>query len=291
MRHHCAGEYRRLARQQLRLPIAVLLSVASACVAPRSQLGTISPADLQAEQLKQQQLVIRSDLRDQQRLEDVGYPLLKAALPMCGPGATDTRAGLRYANIHTFSKQYQPAARAMGFTDTLTVVSVTRGSAADRGGVKVGDHLVGVGLAEIDPGRNAIKHASDAFERARNLDTGLPLTLRHGVSPLLPQAGVPETLSIVSAVAPISITLPTDTLCNYTLTAVKNDMLNAWADGRNVFVTSAMLRFAATDDELATVLAHEISHNAMKHMDAKSKNAGIGAIFGAILDVAAATQG
>src|SRR5215510_8254853 len=110
MRHHCAGEYCLTAKQQLRLAIAMLLmSVLSACVTPRTKLGAISPADLQAEQLKQEQLVIRSDLRDQQRLEDVGYPLLKAALPMCGPGATDTPAGLRYANIHTFSKQYQPA--------------------------------------------------------------------------------------------------------------------------------------------------------------------------------------
>src|SRR5262245_35407594 len=94
MRHHCAGEYRRTANPRSRLLIAVLaLGAVASCVAPASQLGTISPADLKAEQLKQEQLVIRSDLRDQQRLEDVGYPLLKAALPMCGPGATDTRAG------------------------------------------------------------------------------------------------------------------------------------------------------------------------------------------------------
>lgn len=269
-----------------------LIAFTANCVAPSTQLGRISPSDLQAEELKQQQLVIRSDIRDQQRLENVGYPLLEAAVPLCGPGATTTRAGVRYANIHTFSKQYQPAARALGFTDTLTVVGVTRGSAADRGGVKLGDRILGVGVTELAPGRSAVQQAGDAIDRARNLDAGLPLVLRHGPSAL---TATPVGAEVIANSAPetarMSVTLPADTLCNYTLTAVKSDMLNAWADGRAVFVTSAMLRFAADDDELATVVAHEISHNAMKHMDARSKNAGIGAIFGAILDVAAASQG
>src|SRR5262249_4813644 len=62
-------------------------------------------------------------------------------------------------------------------------------------------------------------------------------------------------------------------------------------DGQNVFVTSAMLRFTVNDDELAVVLGHEIAHNAMGHADAQRRNAGIGALFGAALDVFAATQG
>jgi hypothetical protein len=273
-------------RQRLLLALAAL--ACSACVAPSTQLNAISPADLEAEQLKQQQLVIRGDLRDQQRIEDVGYPLLKAALPMCGPGAKTTRSGLRFANVHTFSKQYQPAARAMGFTDTLTVVGVARGSAADRGGIAIGDRLVGLGTIEFVPGRNATQQATDAFERAHNRDADLALTVRRGSLAL---AGAAPVSEVSADPASLSITLPADTLCNYTLTALKDDALNAFADGRGVFVTSSMLRFAATDDELATVLAHEIAHNAMKHMDAESKNAGIGALFGAIIDIAAASQG
>jgi predicted Zn-dependent protease len=52
-----------------------------------------------------------------------------------------------------------------------------------------------------------------------------------------------------------------------------------------------MMRFAGSDDELAVVVSHELAHNAMRHMDAKKKNATLGAILGATLDVAAASQG
>jgi predicted Zn-dependent protease len=37
-----------------------------------------------------------------------------------------------------------------------------------------------------------------------------------------------------------------------------------------------MLRFTGKDDELAVVVAHEIAHNAMGHIDAKKKNATLG---------------
>ena len=52
-----------------------------------------------------------------------------------------------------------------------------------------------------------------------------------------------------------------------------------------------MLRFVADDDELAAVLAHEIAHNAMRHIQAQQKNSALGGLFGAIIDIAAATQG
>ena len=281
-----------MAKQQWRVLLAVvLLGIGSSCATPATQVGTVSPADPHAEQLKRDQLIIQSDLRDQQRLEDIGFPLLKAARPMCGGAATDTRVGFSYANVHTFSRQYRPAARAMGFTDSLTVVSVTRGSAAESVGVKVGDRIMRVAATGITPGRKAIKQAAEALERARNREADLVLILRHGAPPSVSPAGVPETLPVVSAAVPVSITLPLDTLCNYTLTVVKHDMPNAWIDGQHVFVTSAMLRFASTDDELATLLAHQISHNAMRHMEARAKNHSLGALFGAVLDVTAQRYG
>ena len=72
---------------------------------------------------------------------------------------------------------------------------------------------------------------------------------------------------------------------------VKDDQLNAFADGKNVYVTSTMLRFATSDDELATVVGYEIAHNAMHHLDARKTNAVLGGIFGALIDIAAARNG
>lgn len=49
--------------------------------------------------------------------------------------------------------------------------------------------------------------------------------------------------------------------------------------------------FFKTDEEIALVFSHELAHNAMKHIDAKKKNAIVGGIFGFVLDVAAAAAG
>lgn len=67
--------------------------------------------------------------------------------------------------------------------------------------------------------------------------------------------------------------------------------INAEADGTNIIIPTGMVRFVANDDELAYVMAHELAHNLMRHTDAKITNASVGAIFGAVLDAAVASQG
>lgn len=67
--------------------------------------------------------------------------------------------------------------------------------------------------------------------------------------------------------------------------------INAYADGENVVITPAMMRFVRSDEELALVLAHEYAHNAMGHVSSKQVNAIAGALLGAAVDALAASQG
>lgn len=71
----------------------------------------------------------------------------------------------------------------------------------------------------------------------------------------------------------------------------ESDTLNAYADGKNVYITPAMARFTENDSELAFVLAHEYSHNIMGHVAAQQKNTVMGGLAGLLLDAAVATQG
>lgn len=274
------------------LPMLALV----ACPAPVTQQGSVTASELRQEEFRQQQLVVRSQLADQQRVNDVGYPLLRSALALCGLEARTTQTGLRFANVWSFSKEYQPAARAMGFSDTLVVAVVAKGSAAERSGLAVGDRLVGVSDELAPLGPDAVTRFGQQLDRMRNLDDSFHFTVRHGsIEPVLSSAPAPDSVTPAAGAAAsvprdVAIAVKPDSACKYDLYALKTDMLNAWADGENVYVTSAMLRFA-NDDELAVVLSHEISHNAMGHIQAKKKSARIGGFFGAIIDVAAATQG
>ena len=45
------------------------------------------------------------------------------------------------------------------------------------------------------------------------------------------------------------------------------DVVNAWTDGKTVWVTRGMMRFLKSDDELASVMAHEMAHALRGHMN------------------------
>ena len=164
------------------MPTAALSALAigaclTACAIPMTQLGTVSLDDVRAEQLKQQQLAIQWDLRQQQRVEDVGHALLAAATPFCNGGVAP-RTGIRFANVYSFSREYQPAARALGFSDTLVVVGVARGSAAERAGFTAGDRVVAMDGGSPPSGPNAIQVLTRALD-VRRLPA-MSLTLQHG---------------------------------------------------------------------------------------------------------------
>ena len=277
-------------RLEAALVAAAFAASLGACARPTTQLGTPAPQPVHSEQLRQQQLVIESDLRQQQRVEDVGHALLMAASPFCA-GARAPRAGVRFANVQSFSGEYQEAARSLGFTDTLVIVGVTQGSTAARSGFSLGDRLVTVNGGPPPRGPNA------ASLLARELvprPTDTPrVTLEQGPIRFLADDGARDD-PVASAAAGVggrlSVAVPADTVCGLNLLATRRDDLSAWADGANVTITSAMLRFAADDDELAAVLAHEIAHNALRHVHVHEPSGGVGVPSGAIVDIMFATQ-
>lgn len=71
----------------------------------------------------------------------------------------------------------------------------------------------------------------------------------------------------------------------------KSKVLNAYADGHKIVVTSEMIEFAKSDDELAAIIGHEYAHNLMGHMGAQTGNMLVGKLLGAAVDVLASSQG
>jgi Zn-dependent protease with chaperone function len=74
--------------------------------------------------------------------------------------------------------------------------------------------------------------------------------------------------------------------CNYPWRIVNKRGVNAFADGKGIYIYPQLLDVAATDDELALVIAHELGHNVMKHVQKKTGNAVLGALLGAAISAA-----
>jgi len=227
----------------------------------------VSSLDVAAEVVKQQQLFIQSSFEQQNRLNAVAGPLLRAAVPLCN--AVTTRMGVHAMNRAAFTPEYREAARTLGFGDTLEIVDIQPGSPAEQAGLSAHDRILAVSGVALPLGEGAGEAFRDRLDR---LAPRVSLTVLRD--------------SIVRSVA-----VARDTVCDYDVTVARNDVVNAAADGKTVYVNSGLLRFISDDDELAAVIGHEIAHNAMHHMDAKKTNAFMGALVGMIFDVYAAKHG
>lgn len=69
--------------------------------------------------------------------------------------------------------------------------------------------------------------------------------------------------------------------CRFPVVLVKDQEINAYADGKKVYIPVGMIRFVENDDELALVVGHELSHNILAHSNKKLGNA----ILGTLVDV------
>src|SRR5262249_54146069 len=148
-----------------------------------------------------------------------------------------------------FGDSYQAL---FGIAEKPTVLFVLPESPADVAGMKPRDVVQSVnGVSTADT--NAISGLTDTLP---------PHT--------------PITFVVTRDSQPLSITVTPDKACHYRVRLDPQQIINAFADGRQILVARGMMSFARDDNELALVLAHEMAHNLMKHIDAKKQNAGVG---------------
>lgn len=130
----------------------------------------------------------------------------------------------------------------------------------------------------------------EAFVRQAKLD-GLVRKQPRNTKPI-----AKRLKAVASRIAPASSGLCRDlkfddpSSCAYAITPERSNTLNAYADGEEIYITNAMVRFTKDDDELAMIIAHESAHNLMSHIDSTRGNIIIGAILGAVADAALASQ-
>ena len=71
--------------------------------------------------------------------------------------------------------------------------------------------------------------------------------------------------SRLAALEGVITDLPSQPICNFPLRLIYTPTINAYANGRKIFVTSGMMDFT-NDDELALIIGHELGHNTQGHI-------------------------
>ena len=260
---------------------AFALALVQGC-ATSTNVAQGSGAQTEFEQRQQARFVVKTRHDRQRRLEDLSFPILRDNVELCP--RTRRKGGYNLTSRHHFSDAHPVYADAWrdiyGLRDDrVYVVGVTSGSPAEKAGLVVGDAIVEI---EGEPVREA------KSKRAANREL-------KRVSKLLDEGyedGVLEmTVLQKGTLIPKDVRIEPVEVCDYPVNMVDSNDINAYADGNAIYITTGMVRFAETDLDLQSVVAHELAHNTEKHIDKTLGNQMLGGFIGAILDGVAASQG
>lgn len=236
-----------------------LLAASVACSAPLAAASSSSIPDARA---------LRALAAQDLRIASIGHKLARANLHLCG---TQTmRTGLILHDLTQYDAAIRPVvAKTFSLGAGIGISGVVAGSTGARAGLQPDDEIVavnGVGVEEI--GKRQDRHGSYVRVEA--------------VSKLLKTAlgSAPVRLSVRHAGSTREVVLRGEPGCASEFSLTPSGSVNAWSDGNYVVVTTAIADFAKTDDELAFVVAHEMSHNILEHgSDADEERSGFLAMF------------
>lgn len=160
-------------------------------------------------------------------------------------------------------------------TDALFIAALDPNGAAARAGLRIGDSIAAINSMVPPPEANA-PHSRMAW---------LDSLLRN----------LPEDIALTITVTrlPVPVQLAPAPGCASEFRVEADDAVKAQADGKTVFIPGGMVRFAASDEELATVIAHELAHNILMHrqrLDTAKISRGLGQQFGRSARLTRATE-
>lgn len=244
--------------------------IAASCASPATQGPAVTAEARRSEEQKQAQFVIERRAAEIRHIYDIAYAIEAANLESCARTAPQLAAA--FETSESYAKEFRSAARVvLGGAVRPRPVWIGKNGPAEKAGLLPTDTLVAVNGIAIPEGAKAMPTASAQIRKGLDA-SDLKLTVER------PGGTVDLVVPIVRA-------------CDYEVEVADSSVVNAYADGRRIIITRGIAKFAENDSELALVISHELAHNAMGHLQKQGQNRLVGALAGALLDVAAAYGG
>jgi hypothetical protein len=191
------------------------------------------------------------------RVGQVAFRIATRAAPLC-PAATSL-TGVLYHHLDEYEPADRPSMIAQfGLNRGLGVLSVVENSPAAAAGLVAGDVIVTLDDRPLKlnpalaPPRSTARRA--ALESA---ELQIEQALTRGAA----------RIGVLRQGRRIELSLGSRPGCPGRVRLARSQQTNAFANGRYVTLTTAVLAFAQSDDELATIIAHEMAHNILNHPD------------------------
>ena len=239
--------------------VTVVIGLAAALLtgcAPKTVRPEVSAAEAQIEAEVQREFAGELYRKRSLRVNEVYRRLLVANAEFCQ--VSESSIGVSMFNVHSLKPTWlewtqekalvaQEAIEFYGADEFVRIMEVIPGSPAASAGLELGDIVTQIGDVEIGVGKSARETLKKVGE-SNVLDKTIEISFVRNGEQYRVQV-VPELT------------------CQMPLALLRQDALNAFADGTNVYFTMGMLRFVENDDELALILSHEMAHNIRGHIE------------------------
>lgn len=190
--------------------------------------------------------VIDSIVLRQERIYRIAAPLIIKNAVLCKTQARPL-LGFTAKNQYSFPPELTLAAQqTLGLDERLQVMQILDGSGAMQAGLKRGDILQAIQDQRLPTGAQAEP------ETARLL----PPILKN-----LTEIKV----TVLRQSQQVTVNVPLTLACAFAIDVGNSQHINAYADGRRILLTRGLLDALSTDEDVAVIIAREISHNVLQH--------------------------
>lgn len=261
------------------LSLFCLLLLVCSCAQPTTRRPSINHYNLNSIRRSHVRSALEYEVSRDTRINSIFYQLKKNTGPeLCNKKlAPDTGIGYGKTSLRPrYSFFYSKAANTEHDDlkkvikqpeESIWVRYVVPGSAADKAGIKRKDRVVSIYNMNIPSGSRFEEQFIEIIEKHKKDD-------------------MPVDIQVDRNGQILNFNFEPDMVCAYNLYIdKKSQTINAYADGEDVYLTSEIIDYMDDDNDLAAVLAHELAHNTMGHIDDKKLNIFTATFFGSIWDV------
>ncbi|MFK7866807.1 MAG: M48 family metalloprotease [Alphaproteobacteria bacterium] len=247
-----------------RLAAVGLMSITlMGCVAPVSKQFSFDDRAIEQEAKKQRIMALENRLGMISKIQTLSYPILQANADLCEDRVTKT-LGLYFTSLHDFDKSLTAAGKEIGYSGRIQISEIIQGGPAHLAGLRVGDRILSINEKAIPPTKKARNIVTKTLRAAESHD--IKLAVKRGNERLFVQAEAVDS-------------------CDYPVFLGESSEINAFATGDSIVIQKGMISFAQQDLELRLVIAHELAHNMMGHIEASTINHLGGVLLDSVLIV------
>ncbi len=268
------------------MPLILLIIALIACAAPQTKRPTISSPELLDEMVYQIEPAFQYAKRLEARIDSIAEPILWNNSEMCGSNIR-YRYGFYYTDkVYVHKSEMSDVHKRLflryyklsHIPKLPIIIGIVPDSPADRGGLKVGDTIVKIDSTFI---QSYTKRVQREIHGTKRIDYTPKSNFIEALEGSITKHK-PVTFVVRRNNREIKVVMQSKPTCDYNISVVEGGGVNAWTNGKSVWVSSGMLEFA-NDNELAMVIAHEIAHCTGGHISKKRANALTGWLIGTIV--------